>query len=829
MPSSQLFEIERSWVRKGKTHGVMFLAFAFFLIALPWIVSDLPGWGSGLSIVLGLLVLWLASAILRMGFRPKRYAVELSDQGVSLPHSGARASWSLLSALRNRALLGRIDILDQPGSRFASLEYQLDSFQEALDRVYSSLQLEPTARLAFRRRLGWRLPLLLASILGCIAAFHLGESEQGVSAAVLFLFLLWVELVTAVRSLSFGPFGIETREGLRTYRIPWFLVEDVRWRLGNDSLADIVVTDNEGDDRSILPRGVDALEVYTCARKHLADWRAAAAAPAPSEGEEEEEEEWQPISRAFYLQYLPWVSGSLLLLAGATLLLVLGRMPVRAAAVLLLTFCAIRIAWLIREAVGSARFTPSEFEQVASDIAPEYDEWTSEWRAQEYWALGYEAERPSSATLARGLLSRHSARSRSVLAAECLGLLGFVVLLPASVVLYTRDLVPLRGSLGWLDLCAVTAGLALYAWPLRSLEDGGARLRWLWVGGFVSFLLLCSLGVSLRHPYLDPTREDRPKLAADKILSLNDNVRANVYADWVFDYAMQLEEQGDYDGARFYYDEGLRIDPSNERMQERLLALKEGPSRLEELRAERGAADRRARAPLWTQGRVAPSLQPCTIDRSLEQIDRTTVVIASVGDVPDQFVDVIAEVIANELDLRSCAADQIVPLPPATRVRGVFGGRQWSTASIAKAFVDQFSPMPRAAAQYLVLTAVDTYVDDSNYIYSVSYRWGAVVSFARFGDREKEGLDVMQRAAKQSLGALTKSFGVRQSTDPNCVTSYVNGFQQFEAKGNRPTTETLALLQEVIRERDRQWTDYTAARSRRPQTPRSHRGAPRWD
>jgi hypothetical protein len=698
-------------------------------------------------------------------------------------------------------LLSRIDILDQSGTRFASLEYQLDSFQEALDRVHSSLRLEPTARLAFRRGLGLRLPVLVAGIAGCVVLFHLYDPGQGVGLAALFLLLLWMELVFAVRSLSFSPFGIELREGLRTHRIPWFAVHDVAWRLGNDWRSDIVVTDNDGDDRSILPAGVDALEVYTCARKHLADWLAVAATQTPS-WDEPEEEDWLPDSRAFYLQYLPWVSGSVLMLAGATLLLVLGWIPVRVAAALLLTFCAVRIARLVfLEEMRAGRYTPAEFEQAASDVAPSYDAWTSEWRAQEYWALGYEGERPSGATVARGLLSRHSARPRSVMAAECLGLFGFVLLLPASVLLYTRDLVPLRGSLGWLDICAVIAGFTVYAWPLRSLEDGGARLSWLWAGGFVSLLLLCVLGVSLRHPYLDPTREDRRKLAADKILSLNDNVRANPYAHWVFDHAMQLEEQGDYEGARFYYDEGLRIDPSNEKMHGRLLELAVDPSRLQELRTMRADANRRAKAPLWTEGRVAPWLQSCTIDRSLERLDRTTVVIVSVGYIPDPFIDVIAQVIANELDLPSCAADRVVPLPPATRARGLFSTRQWSTASIAKAFVDHSSPMPRTVAQYLVLTPADTYVDDSSYIYSVSYRWGAVVSFARFGDREKEEHDVMLRAAKQSLGALTKSFGVRQSTDPNCVTSYVNGFQQFEAKGNRPTTESLALLQDVIRGR----------------------------
>ena len=50
-----------------------------------------------------------------------------------------------------------------------------------------------------------------------------------------------------------------------------------------------------------------------------------------------------------------------------------------------------------------------------------------------------------------------------------------------------------------------------------------------------------------------------------------------------------------------------------------------------------------------------------------------------------------------------------------------------------------------------------------------------------------------------------KAFGLHPSSDPLCVTSYSNGLRQFDAKGNRPTAETLGIFHARLREHDRLW------------------------
>jgi TPR repeat protein len=59
--------------------------------------------------------------------------------------------------------------------------------------------------------------------------------------------------------------------------------------------------------------------------------------------------------------------------------------------------------------------------------------------------------------------------------------------------------------------------------------------------------------------------------------------------------------------------------------------------------------------------------------------------------------------------------------------------------------------------------------------------------------------------AKQALGSLTKSFRVPTSPDTNCVTSYANGPDQFERKGNRPNAASFVLFRERVDAIDARW------------------------
>jgi predicted Zn-dependent protease len=207
--------------------------------------------------------------------------------------------------------------------------------------------------------------------------------------------------------------------------------------------------------------------------------------------------------------------------------------------------------------------------------------------------------------------------------------------------------------------------------------------------------------------------------------------------------------------------------------------------------------------PLWKEGEVAPSLPTCPVRRDLERLPRTTVALVRFGGVPDAIADAIGDVVWRELSLPTCLLSQRVALPSPTRTHLL--GKQWSLESLRSAFQLAASPFPDAPLKYLLISPVDIYTSDTNFVFSASYSWGAVVSYKRFGDLETDFYQVAHSAAKQTLGALVKSFDVPRSIDPNCVTSYTNGLDQFEEKGNRPSDETLELFLNALSDENQEW------------------------
>jgi predicted Zn-dependent protease len=125
-------------------------------------------------------------------------------------------------------------------------------------------------------------------------------------------------------------------------------------------------------------------------------------------------------------------------------------------------------------------------------------------------------------------------------------------------------------------------------------------------------------------------------------------------------------------------------------------------------------------------------------------------------------------------------------------------------------FLERSQPLPDAPLKYLLLTGADIYSEGSNFVFSRSSGFGAVLSYARFGDPDVEWETVRHRTAKQALGALIKSFGLPPASDPNCVTSYSNGIPQFDSKGNRPSTATFLQLRERVEAEDGRWRAHLA-------------------
>jgi predicted Zn-dependent protease len=401
-------------------------------------------------------------------------------------------------------------------------------------------------------------------------------------------------------------------------------------------------------------------------------------------------------------------------------------------------------------------------------------------------------------------------RPKRELCAEALGVIAFAFVIPLDIALYTRDFFSVRTSLGWEGTVVAALCVLFYLWPhfgLKSPDLSDVRIWWWTLPFFFGFLALF-YAIEVRHPYLNPLNPDRDRLAAEKILSLKDNVLAGRYADWVVRYARQLDAQWKFQQAIHFYQEGVRLNPTNRAAYERLSALEAKVSGKPVAVQSKPAIN--PSAPYWTADKPIINLPRHSINSDLENVWGCTVVIVAVGDVPDKMLDSVGTVIHDELGLPVCVAPDSVPLPPYTRRRGLATDPQWDETSIFQAFSNAVPALPPAPIKYVLITPADIYWNDDNYVFSISSSWGAVVSYARFGGGNTSDYLLRQRTAKQTLGALIKSFGVPASTDRNCVTSYTQDLEEFDAKGNRPNAETMRLFQEAVAAANQRWQNHRA-------------------
>jgi predicted Zn-dependent protease len=513
-------------------------------------------------------------------------------------------------------------------------------------------------------------------------------------------------------------------------------------------------------------------------------------------------------------------------LLAATALLLFGTVSGDHIAALLLLFVAVRGAFLGIEALRKP-VTPQEWEQrrwrTLEELRALPADDLEEAAREEALDGPVTRERLADAMLESMRRSERPPRPRRELACEALGLVAFTLMIPLALELYTSELVSRRSlAQGWTGAATAFACVALYAWPHRWSEREGVEERralWWWLP-FPPALAAVVAGVAFQHPYLNPLREERAKLAADRVLSLRENVEAGRHADWVFGYAQALERSGDLEEAAQYYRGGLHLAPQDEAAHARLRALEQ---RLAPRRA--AIADPRplagelaphafAQLPFWRGVPARESPPACRLDASLARLDATTVVIVRVGEVPARIVNAVGDVIERELGLPTCLAADGIELPAPTRVRGVVFGRQWGVVSVAEAFFARVGTLPRAPARLLLVTGADIYDGDSNYVFSSTWSWGAVLSYARYERFGTPEQTLEHRTAKQALGALLKSFGLPPSPDPDCVTSYTNGIEQFDAKGNRPNTETFVAFRQRVEAENRQWRALRASGAR---------------
>ncbi|MEI6150131.1 MAG: hypothetical protein WCS01_13605 [bacterium] len=384
------------------------------------------------------------------------------------------------------------------------------------------------------------------------------------------------------------------------------------------------------------------------------------------------------------------------------------------------------------------------------------------------------------------------------------------------IALYTRDFFSLRAPQGWAGVIVAVLCIAAYAWPhfrLKSSKFTNFRMLW-WALPFAPAFLLLNNAVETRHPYLNPFDRNHARLAAERVLTLKNNVIAGQHADWVLRYARQLDERGESQQAVPFYREGLRLDANNRNVSARLAAL--------EARSSGGPVENATNpaiassAPYWTTDKPVTRAPRGRIDSALENAEGCTVVIVPVGVVSEELLDAVGHVIRHELELPVCISTNAIPLPPHTRVRGLVTGRQWDSVCLVQAFVSASGSgaFPKAPVKYVLITPVDIYIDEANYVFSATFGWGALVSTARLGEPTADDLLLRQRTAKQTLCALMKSFKVPISTDRSCVTSYARSLEEFDVKGNRPNALTMTLFRQAVADINAGWQEYKVTQRR---------------
>ncbi|SFW37508.1 hypothetical protein [Nitrosovibrio sp. Nv17] len=402
-------------------------------------------------------------------------------------------------------------------------------------------------------------------------------------------------------------------------------------------------------------------------------------------------------------------------------------------------------------------------------------------------------------------------RSRREQMIECAGLLAFCLLAPLAWVLYTREIVSLRSSHDWVTMLVASLGLVLYLLPF-ALSSPGAPGRRIWWGlPLLPAVVLLVAGIQLRHPYLNPVNPDRVALAAERVLALDDGVLAGQHHDWVTAHARMLDEQGDSAEAIRLYLHALRLNPSQEDVRQRIVALSPDTGRKEHF--SDAASALRSHDPYWAEERTITPLPRCELDKRMEEIARTTVVILRAGEsISDSLIDAVGDVIGRELDIPVCAVPRPIPLPPHTRVHGLVNGKQWSVAAVSHAVEDYLGLSLRAPLKFVVLTSVDIYNGKANFVFAAGWVGGGIlVSTARFGDPVKEQRLVEYRTAKQAISSILKSFGVPASADVNSVLSYAQSVEEHDGKGNRPSAEALGIFRDNLESQDAAWAAYKRA------------------
>jgi predicted Zn-dependent protease len=466
-------------------------------------------------------------------------------------------------------------------------------------------------------------------------------------------------------------------------------------------------------------------------------------------------------------------------------------------------------SWVLLGHWRSQPATQSDWDALRQSLWEHVEELGPEESNELRAELGLAAEAPNLEMVETAVQQEMKAyrppRAKAELLCEFVGLLSYLLLCPFVFALFGLDFVSLNLPLTWTAFTPLLVSCLAYVVPFFLWKEAGAsRTRCLWWSlPFFPLLILALYGVEVRHPYLNPLNPDRQRIAAERVLAMDSIISSGRLAETVKRYGQLLEQAGELEEALLIYQSALRLNASDNELRsdiDRISKQLGGHKLVNE------SISGRSRQKVFTGAIRAVEIGP-----ELSELDEFTVIIVSMGAVSSRIKMKVAEVMRRELSVDVFIAEGELPLPEHTRRRGLVTGKQWEAKVIAGAFGQAYPALPVAPVKYLLLTPADIYTPESNYLFSGSWPWGALVSFARY---EGRGDLLEERTAKQSLSALIKTFPIRPSTSRDCVTSYSRSLDEFDQKGNTPSAAILSEFHVHVNNLDTRWKRYKAVKDR---------------
>lgn len=371
-------------------------------------------------------------------------------------------------------------------------------------------------------------------------------------------------------------------------------------------------------------------------------------------------------------------------------------------------------------------------------------------------------------------------RSRLDVGVEALSL---IVIIPSAmllVLMLTANIVAFTGVARWPIALSLVAAIVVY---FGSRLIKAPLLRGYYLSAIAFVMLVATAGVmQARHPYLLATGPTKRRLVAEKVWNLGHTFEAARHADKLFAYAEDLITEGRPADAAIVLERGLSFDAYNEAARQRLASIAQHPDENPPQPARSGHWSSTA---LWVKPENVPSVGifPTPPPSSF------SIVLVPCGTIPEKVLDRVAAEVSARSELPVYRYRTNLVLPPPDRSFGLIGSRQWQPASLWAKFADTAPSI--GACQYILITAEDLFMENTNFVFGSRINLHGVVSYARFGSPGRAPTDddlLIDRLAKQVLSTSIKGFGFDSRTT-DCVTTMSRDLEEFDRKAQIPSPE----------------------------------------